>query len=140
MIRNRLARRAAYGVLALLVQPIVVFGAANRLLSILGAADGQMKLLAETAQVDTDITIESNAATETKATFRVSPLRDAAGHLFPVTLTAAPPSPVPASPAPGARPGDSAHRSESAGRVGAAAVVRAPAGRLVSAHQRGAAG
>ena len=100
MIRNRLARRAAYGVLALLVQPIVVFGAANPLLSILGAADGQMKLLAETAQLDTDITIESNAATEMKATFRVSPLRDAAGHLFPVTLTAAPSSPVPASPAP----------------------------------------
>ena len=77
--------------LALLVQPIVVLRAVDPPVSILGAADGQVKLLAETAQVSTDITVESTATTETKGTFRVSPLRDAAGHLFPVTLTAAPP-------------------------------------------------
>ena len=101
MIRNRLLLRLAAGVLAVLVQPLVL-RAVDPSLSILGAADGQMKLLAETAQVSTDITVESNAATETKGTFRVSPLRDAAGHLFPVTLTAA--APVPASPASGGAP------------------------------------
>src|SRR3954469_23851948 len=94
MIRNRVFLRAACGALALL--PVVTLGAVDPPLSILGAADGQVKLLAETAQVSATITVESSATTGTTGTFRVSPLRDSAGHLFPVTLSAGAPSRLPA--------------------------------------------
>ena len=112
MIRYRFVLRAACCALTVLFQPTVMRGAEDplRALSILGAADGQVKLLAETSEVAADIIVESLAATETKGTFRVSPLRDSAGHLFPMnaqalgtlaagaTTSQAPPTPSGAGP------------------------------------------
>src|SRR4051812_4432476 len=89
MIRYRYPARVACWALALVLYPAAVIRAEDPpvTLSVLGAVDGQMKLLAETAMVSTDVTVESIATTATTGTFRVSPLRDSAGHLFAVALT-----------------------------------------------------
>src|SRR5262245_34947582 len=55
-------------------------------LTVLGATEGQFKILADTAQVATTLVIESVADKAVTASVRVGPFRDAAGHLHPANV------------------------------------------------------
>src|SRR5262245_26719125 len=55
-------------------------------LTVLGATDGQVKILADTAQVATTLVIESVVDKAVTASVRVSPFRDSAGNLYPANI------------------------------------------------------
>jgi hypothetical protein len=57
-------------------------------LSILGVPDGQIKLSADTAAVALTLGVEASGNKDISATIRISPLRDASGHLHPLELSA----------------------------------------------------
>jgi hypothetical protein len=69
------------------------------MLTVLGAPDGHVKLLANTSQIKTTLTVESTASQPIDVSVRVGPFRDAAGRLHPASASsgAAPPA-APSSP------------------------------------------
>ena len=58
-------------------------------LSVLGASDGQLKVLADQAAVATPILLQSNSDEPQKVTLRVSPFRDASGQIFAARIALA---------------------------------------------------
>jgi hypothetical protein len=95
MVRGRSSNPGHRG-WGLLAAAAVMFGIASAdekgvsSLSVLGAANGQLKLSAETSDVQMALTLENAAAKPIAAQIRIAPFREASGELHPAHLMIGP--------------------------------------------------
>ena len=80
-------RTALMSTFVVAVATIAVVRADDITVIVLGAADGQLKVLSNTGTVATPLLVESTSKTDIDISVRASPFRDGAGRVYPSELT-----------------------------------------------------